>query len=134
MDEFELALLDRRNKELSKAVDGLSSQTVEVIAAIKALPDNSGVERLLQTHISTTERFLKLLQDLTVPKEVKAPDVTVNTNQEQVISAIQEMCHKISKNLIDLRQVMESRPTQWKFTWERDLKGLMKSPILISAT
>lgn len=133
MDEFDLKLTERRNKELLKGIENLTNQTQLVVTSIKNLPDNSEMEKLLKAHIETTERFMAMLKDLPVP-ELKAPDVVVNSNHQPVVDAVKQMCDQITKNLSDLRTAFENRPTKWSLEFKRDLRGLLTSPIQITAT
>lgn len=59
-------------------------------------------------------------------KEISNPSVNVSTNQELVVSSLQELTSKMLLGMRALRDTMIKPPPEWDFTIERDFNGFIE--------
>lgn len=98
--EFEDLLADKRHKEISG--------TLKSIALALAKNNTDPIAVAIEKQGKAIEGFVKVVTNL--PK----PDVSVNVEQDELISSITEMGSVILKGLSDLKKAVEEKK-EWVF-------------------
>lgn len=125
-DKRTLLLEEQRHSEIINVLKGLP-------AAINQKNDNKEVSKAIEGNTKELGNFGNKLSQLQV--NVEAPNVTLTTDQQKVIEAIQglkEQGSRIEKLLAEQNEYFKEmcRPKEYEFDFTRNnINGAMQSPI-----
>lgn len=121
-EEMDRIKSENRHKEILKSLSNLLS----VINSQAASNDTS---HILAQNTQAIEAFIAKIGEITRPI-VEVPHVTVETHQDQVVTALLEMGDRLSLDLKDLKQVILDRQNMdYEVDLNRDSFGRMGNPV-----
>jgi len=109
--DFDRLIADKQHAEFMRAMKNL-------MVTLDKLNQAPQLERSLT-------QIVDRLSNLSL--SVKSPDVTVQTNQKEVIDAIQKMTTELSKSIQTLVEPKEEKQDSWQFTVNRNQHGFIQS-------
>ncbi len=112
IDDFDKVIAEKQHAEFMRAMKNL-------MTTLEKLNNSPSIERALQS-LSDKISNLKL--------SVNSPDVNVETNQKEVVSAIQKMTNDLRTELQKMSEedAKEEKKEEWTFTVHRDSNGFIQ--------
>ena len=104
IDEISDQQLDRLDAE--KRHKEMTSLMKQLISTVKSDDSSVQISQEVSKNSEALKNFIASLQPL-LQKDTKQPDITVHTNQEQVVSEISKMSDELLKSLNKLNEQLK---------------------------